>query len=168
MVTKEERWTQETASKAQQLLSSGGGAGALDVKQILPNIEARWKDLVKEEQYAVFRSLEEIQKKDWKELSLDEKKAAYFISFGPHGPRKPITVKGQGVKTFTGVSACVLATVGVFYGLRHFFANPEQPRTMTQEYQEAMTERAKENNQNPITGISSEGYKGKGHIQAGH
>lgn len=75
MVTKEERWTQETASKAQQLLSSGGGAGALDVKQILPNIEARWKDLVKEEQYAVFRSLEEIQKKDWKELSLDEKKA---------------------------------------------------------------------------------------------
>jgi Cytochrome c oxidase subunit IV len=94
--------------------------------------------------------------------------SAYFISFGPHGPRKPITVKGQGVKTFTGVSACVLATVGVFYGLRHFFANPEQPRTMTQEYQEAMTERAKENNQNPITGISSEGYKGKGHIQAGH
>ena len=57
---------------------------------------------------------------------------------------------------------------GVFYGLRHFFANPEQPRTMTQEYQEAMTKRAKENNQNPITGISSEGYKGKGHIQAGH
>ena len=54
------------------------------------------------------------------------------------------------------------------HGLRHFFANPEQPRTMTQEYPEAMTERAKENNQNPITGISSEGYKGKGHIQAGH
>ena len=76
MVTKEERWTHETADKASQLLSSGGPNGAaLDVKQLLPNIEARWKEMPKEEQYAVFRQLEEIQKKDWKELSLDEKKA---------------------------------------------------------------------------------------------
>lgn len=29
----------------------------------------------KVEQYAVYRQLEEIQRKDWKELSLDEKKA---------------------------------------------------------------------------------------------
>ena len=35
---------------------------------------------------------------------------------------------------------------------------------MTREYQEKMTERAKENNQNPLFGISSENYKGKGHV----
>lgn len=35
---------------------------------------------------------------------------------------------------------------------------------MTKEYQEEMTSRAKETNQNPITGIASEGYKGKGRV----
>ncbi|KDN40260.1 COX4-domain-containing protein [Tilletiaria anomala UBC 951] len=162
LVTKEERWTQETATKASQLISSGSG---FDVKQVLPNIEARWKDMPTEEQYAVFRQLEEIQKKDWKELSIDEKKAAYFISFGPHGPRRPIVNPGQSIRTFTAVSACILAAFGVFYGLRQF-ANPNKPKTMTVEYQEAMTERAKEEKQNPITGITSEGYKGKGHVQS--
>ena len=38
------------------------------------------------------------------------------------------------------------------------------PKTMTREYQEQMTARAKENNLNPLYGISSEGYKGKGHV----
>ena len=87
MVTKEERWTHETAQKAQQLIGTAGQAGGAlaDLKQILPNIEARWKDMAKEEQYAVFRQLEEVQKKDWKELSIDEKKAGvwnFFSNFG--------------------------------------------------------------------------------------
>ena len=33
---------------------------------------------------------------------------------------------------------------------------------MTRGYQEQMTARAKENNLNPLYGVSSEGYKGKG------
>ena len=37
---------------------------------------------------------------------------------------------------------------------------------MTKEYQEQMTERAKEKKLNPISGISSEGYKGKGFVQS--
>jgi cytochrome c oxidase subunit 4 len=42
---------------------------------LLANIEASWKDLPAEEQYEVYQRLGELQKKDWKELSVDEKKA---------------------------------------------------------------------------------------------
>lgn len=42
---------------------------------ILANIEASWKGLPAEEQYEVYQQLEEIQKRDWKELTIDEKKA---------------------------------------------------------------------------------------------
>jgi hypothetical protein len=41
----------------------------------LANIEASWKSLPAEEQYEVYQQLEEIQKRDWKELTIDEKKA---------------------------------------------------------------------------------------------
>lgn len=37
---------------------------------------------------------------------------------------------------------------------------------MTKEWQEASNERGREQKQNPITGISSDGYKGKGHVQS--
>jgi cytochrome c oxidase subunit 4 len=42
---------------------------------LLANIEASWKNLPAEEQYEVYQQLEELQKRDWKELSTDEKKA---------------------------------------------------------------------------------------------
>lgn len=42
---------------------------------VLANIEASWKNLPAEEQYEVYQQLEEIQKRDWKELTIDEKKA---------------------------------------------------------------------------------------------
>ena len=42
------------------------------------NIEATWTKLPKEEQYEVYRTLEEVQKKDWKQLSVDEKKACEY------------------------------------------------------------------------------------------
>lgn len=41
----------------------------------LSNVEAQWEQLSANEQLAVHQQLEEIQKKDWKTLSLDEKKA---------------------------------------------------------------------------------------------
>ena len=41
----------------------------------LANIEAVWVDLPKEERYEVYKQLHDLQKKDWKELSNDEKKA---------------------------------------------------------------------------------------------
>lgn len=77
LVTKEERWTPETARQAAQsnLIPDASGKGGADLSVVVPNIEARWAKMSKEEQYGVFRQLEELQRKDWKELSLDEKKA---------------------------------------------------------------------------------------------
>lgn len=41
----------------------------------LSNVEAKWAGLSEAEQAAVHEQLEVIQQKDWKELSVDEKKA---------------------------------------------------------------------------------------------
>jgi TRAP-type C4-dicarboxylate transport system substrate-binding protein len=42
---------------------------------LLANIEASWASLPASEQAEVYQALEEVQKKDWKELTVDEKKA---------------------------------------------------------------------------------------------
>ena len=63
--------TRTYASPAVTVTSTRSNASA----PILANIEASWKDLPAEEQYDVYQQLGELQKKDWKELTLDEKKA---------------------------------------------------------------------------------------------
>ncbi|KAL7421220.1 Cytochrome c oxidase subunit 5B, mitochondrial [Cryptotrichosporon argae] len=129
---------------------------------LLANIEASWKSLPAEEQYEVYQQLEEIQKRDWKELSIDEKKAAYFVAFGPHGPREPYTPPGQNGKVLIGT----LAGLGVAFTLFALVRSQAPPnvRTWTKEYQQASTQRMQEENVNPISGVSSSGYKGKGMI----
>jgi cytochrome c oxidase subunit 4 len=82
MVTKDEQWTLETARNAAQYIE---GPNKIQLSHVIPNIEAGWKNLSKEEQYGVYRQLEELQKKDWKELSIDEKKAGKHLL-----PRLPI------------------------------------------------------------------------------
>ncbi|KAG8715885.1 Cytochrome c oxidase subunit 5A [Ceratobasidium sp. 394] len=145
----------------------------------LANVEAQWSGLTAEEQVEVHRELEELQKRDWKTLSIDEKKAAYFVAFGPHGPRSPVTPEGQTMKVITGTLALIgVATAA--YAATRAYGGPT-PKTFTKEYQEAMNERAKEQKMNPITGqricpcsrsriltsvagITSEGYKGTGFV----
>ncbi|GMK54249.1 hypothetical protein CspeluHIS016_0108350 [Cutaneotrichosporon spelunceum] len=129
---------------------------------LLGNIEASWSSLPAAEQAEVYQALEEIQKKDWKELTVDEKKAAYFVSFGPHGPRAPVLPPGGKMKIFAGTLAGVAVALGVFAAVRS--AAPEPPKTWNREYQEQTNEYLKEQNSNPISGISSEGYKGKGMV----
>ena len=41
----------------------------------LSNIQAQWESMNEREQSIVHRQLEELQKKDWRSLSLDEKRA---------------------------------------------------------------------------------------------
>ncbi|WFD17889.1 Cytochrome c oxidase subunit 5B, mitochondrial [Malassezia caprae] len=159
VITKSERWTTETARNAQQIIE---GPNSQDLTKVLPNIEGMWPKMAKEEQYSVYKALEELQRKNWKELALDEKKAAYFVSYGPYGPRKAAVPQGQTGKVILGVTVSVLLGFGAFYGVRSIASAP--PKTLTKEYQEQMTARAKETRQNPISGISSEGYKGKGHV----
>ncbi|KAI0310262.1 cytochrome c oxidase subunit IV family [Amylostereum chailletii] len=128
----------------------------------LSNVEAQWELLSSEEQLAVHRQLEEIQKKDWKQLSLAEKKASYYVAFGPHGPRTPVNPPGTTVKVALGVAG-LLAATGVLWGVSRALAAPP-PHTISKEWEEAANERAKEMKLNPITGIASEDYKGKGFV----
>ncbi|UOH84008.1 hypothetical protein LQV05_006746 [Cryptococcus neoformans] len=90
-------------------------------------------------------------------------KLAYFVAFGPHGPRTPANEPGHSLKVVVGVVALVGAAYGVFALARSQAAPP--PRTMTTEYQEQMNEYMRSQNMNPISGVSSEGYKGKGMVQ---
>ncbi|ORX34548.1 cytochrome c oxidase subunit V [Kockovaella imperatae] len=130
----------------------------------LANIEATWTHLPKEERYEVYKQLHDLQKKDWKELSRDEKRAAYYIAFGPHGPRKPIHGDGYGMQVALGTAGIVGASVLAFLTVRHF--GQPLPETMTKEYQEQSNEYMRSQNMNPISGVSSEGYKGKGMVQS--
>jgi len=114
-----------------------------------------------EEKLTVHEQLEALQVKDWKELSLDEKKAAYYVAFGPHGPRAPTSQPGDGVKIFFSTLA-LMAIGGIVFFAIH--SQSSTPRTMTKEWQLASNERAKEMKLNPISGITSEDYKGKGFV----
>jgi hypothetical protein len=54
-----------------------GPSGVLTGDSIIPlsNIQAQWENMTEEEQNLVHRQLEELQAKDWRNLSLDEKRA---------------------------------------------------------------------------------------------
>ena len=131
---------------------------------------------------------------------MDEKKAAYYVAFGPHGPRTPVSPPGQGLKVLLSTLGLVGVAGSIAWGVRarggcwcavrlvcvdlgFFFVAPPPPKTLTREWQEASNDRAREQNLDPITGassppsffcarpltspsgISSEGYKGKGFVQ---
>lgn len=65
----------------------------------LSNVEASWTKLSPEEKVSVHQQLEQIQKKDWKELSIDEKKAGQSLFCFGHSPDRR---KSEGVS----VHAC--------------------------------------------------------------
>ena len=176
----------------------------------LSNVEAHWERLGSDEKVALHEQLELVQQKDWKELSLDEKKAgaykfvacclgcflrfprrrkwlvveycahrfwiAYFVAFGPHGPRTPTSQPGDSLKIFLSVAGLVGLTVVlhqivrrfgalifpsclfVWVGIAHFrwkIAGQSEPKTMSKEWQEASNERAIEQKLNPISGTFS-------------
>ncbi|CAG8671626.1 11617_t:CDS:2, partial [Dentiscutata erythropus] len=129
----------------------------------IANIENQWKSLSETDKSNLIKKLEELQKQDWNKLSIDDKRAAYYVSFGPHGPREPFIGPGHTSKVFIGVGGVLAASLG-FLLFTHK-AVPEHPRTLTKEWQEATNEKMLRQKADPITGISSEGYKGKGYVE---
>ncbi|ODM17819.1 Cytochrome c oxidase polypeptide 5, mitochondrial [Aspergillus cristatus] len=129
----------------------------------ISGIEKRWEAMPPQEQADLWMQLRDRMKVDWHQMTVQEKKAAYWIAFGPHGPRAQAP-KGEGIKIFFKVTQLVAASCALFYVI-HLFSKP-MPRTMTKEYQEASNEYARQERINPIHGISKEGYEGKGFIQS--
>ncbi|TAQ86402.1 hypothetical protein B7494_g5273 [Chlorociboria aeruginascens] len=130
----------------------------------LANIEKRWEGMPPQEQADLWMALRDrMRVGNWAELTLQEKKAAYYISFGAHGPRA-LPPPGEGKKVALYTTAGLLFALAIFSAIRMFAREP--PSTMTKEYQEATNAYLKAQNSEPISGISSEGYVGKGHVQS--
>ncbi|KXX75509.1 Cytochrome c oxidase polypeptide 5, mitochondrial [Madurella mycetomatis] len=129
----------------------------------LANIEKRWEGMPMQEQAELWMALRDRMKESWTELTVQEKKAAYWIAFGPHGPRAlPPPGENKKVALYTAIG---LGASFVIFATMRSFAKPA-PHTMTKEWQEATNEYLKGQNSDPLTGISSEGYSGKGHVQS--
>ncbi|KAG5637165.1 hypothetical protein H0H81_005568 [Sphagnurus paluster] len=67
-----------TASPSHAAATPASSSAAKLAPIPLSNIEAQWVKLSSEEKLSVSEQLEEIQKKDWTTLSIDEKKAGAF------------------------------------------------------------------------------------------
>jgi cytochrome c oxidase subunit 4 len=89
--------------------------------------------------------------------------AAYYVAFGPHGPRAA-PPPGENTKVFLYTMIGVGVSFATFYAIR--LGGRPAPKTMTKEWQEASNEYLKEQKVEPITGVSAEGYQGPGMIQS--
>ncbi|RFU33421.1 hypothetical protein B7463_g2920, partial [Scytalidium lignicola] len=129
----------------------------------LVDIEKRWEGMPPQEQADLWMALRDRMKANWSELTLQEKKAAYWIAFGAHGPRA-VPPPGEGWK----VAGYTLAGLGISLAIIVLIrANARPPpATMTKEYEELSNEFLKKQKSDPFTGISSEGYSGKGQVQS--
>ncbi|TPX66706.1 hypothetical protein SpCBS45565_g04292 [Spizellomyces sp. 'palustris'] len=116
----------------------------------LSQIETRWAKLPECEQGAVADYLAEKQKGDWKNLTLDEKRAAYWIAYGPYGARTPID-PAMKWKVLGWSSFFLSVTVGLWV----YWTKEVVPtlRTHNKEWKEEEERRAIENKQNPYTGV---------------
>lgn len=84
---------------------------------------------------------------------MQEKKAAYWIAFGPHGPRAlPPPGETRKIILYTIIG---VAISGVAFYLTRLGASGNMPKTMTKEWQEASEEYLRKQGSEPITG-----YKG--------
>lgn len=91
---------------------------------------------------------------------------AYYVSFGPHGPRT-LPPKGEWKKVLLyTIGGCSI--VGFLWPLRDLGARPA-PRTMTKEWQEKSNEYLRAQHTEPLTGVSAVYYPDanlKGAIQS--
>lgn len=117
----------------------------------LADIEKRWENMPPAEQAELWMQLRDRMKGSWSELTSQEKKASYYIAFGPHGPRA-VPPPGEGSKVFLYTMLGVGVSFLTFYAIR--LGGRPAPKTMTKEWQEASDEYLKEQKVEPITGLS--------------
>ncbi|KAG0360621.1 Cytochrome c oxidase subunit 5A [Podila minutissima] len=147
-----------TSSRVTPSTTPSSVAAAEDIP--LANLSLRWKTLTSQQKETVTKQLEQVQMGDWKAMTLEQKKAAYWVAFGPHGARTPLTGPNHAIKVVGGTLAVLAVSTALYQWIRT--KGGEDPITKTKAWQEATEEYARENKINPITGFTSEGYKGPG------
>ncbi|KAI8900306.1 cytochrome c oxidase subunit IV family [Globomyces pollinis-pini] len=114
----------------------------------LTELESRWVKLPDAEQGAIADHLAELQKGDWKKMTLEQKRAAYYIAYGTYGARAPTdpTLKWR-------VAGWTLGLTGIAYVLWIIFEK-NKPRAIseTPEWAAAEAQLAIERKQNPHRG----------------
>ncbi|TKA77380.1 hypothetical protein B0A55_03221 [Friedmanniomyces simplex] len=115
----------------------------------LANIEKRWEAMPPQEQADLWMALRDRMKEDWTAMTMQEKKAAYWIAFGPHGPRA-LPPPGENWYIFWYTMGAIGVSGVIFTCIRYFARGPSP--TMTKDWQEQTNEYMKENRIEPITG----------------
>lgn len=115
----------------------------------LPN---RWEAMAAPQQQEIASQLAERQKLAWNQLTETEKQAAWYISYGEWGPRRPVHGKGDASYIAKGVAIGLVGSLGLFALIR--LAAAEPPKTMNKSWQMKSDEYLKSKNANPWGGYS--------------
>lgn len=121
-------------------------------KAAITDIQSRWETMPLTEQQEITSKLSERQKLPWNQLTDAEKQAAWYISYGEWGPRRPVLNKGDAAFIAKGVFLGLFLSLAAFAGVRSL-GSPD-PKTMTKEWQLKSDEYLKSKNANPWGGYS--------------
>lgn len=123
----------------------------------LTAIETRWGKLPEAEQGAIADMVKQAEAGDWKLMTMEQKRAAYIIAYGPFGARNPMD---------PALKYAVTGWVGGFFGLAVVMwtlwekQKPVVP-TMNKEWKDAENQISKENRTNPYSGPTNAVYSKK-------
>ncbi|KAJ1555592.1 Cytochrome c oxidase subunit 5A [Cladochytrium tenue] len=114
----------------------------------LTALETRWGKLPEAEQGAIADLVAVAEKGDWKNMTLEQKRAAYFIAYGPYGARNPIDPALKWSVITWSAGFFVLS-----YGLYQWWETMKPPViSQTKEWQADVEKKAKEEGINPYSG----------------
>lgn len=117
----------------------------------ISNLQGRWEKLPESDKQHLIDALADKQKLPWNQLSLEEKKAAWYISFGTWGPRKPMETPEESAQIYKGIFIGLGVAAGLF---ALYYANRNVPKTMNKEWQEKSDEYLASKNANPFSTYS--------------
>ncbi|KAK9478960.1 cytochrome c oxidase subunit IV-domain-containing protein [Lipomyces japonicus] len=87
---------------------------------LLVDLPTRWEKLPTDEQVDLSLKIWARQQGPWTDLSLEEKRASFYISYGPWGPRKPLQEPYDNYRIFAGTVLGIAAAFGIFAIARQF------------------------------------------------
>lgn len=117
----------------------------------ISNLQGRWEKLPESDKQHLIDALAEKQKLPWNQLTLEEKKATWYISFGTWGPRKPMETPEETARIYKGIAIGFVLAVALFAG---YYSQRYVPKTMHREWQEQTDEYLASKNANPFSSYS--------------